>query len=78
MAKKKEVQLDANIVTELVETIEDVKPITLVEQQPTIQNGYIRIRRKGKEGNGIIISVRLWGVKFNSDEWDLMEEFKKK
>lgn len=77
MAKKKEIQ-EVQIDTELVETIEDVKPITLVEQQPTIQNGYIRIRRKGKEGNGIIISVRLWGVKFNSDEWDLMEEFKKK
>lgn len=77
MAKKKEIQ-EVQIDTELVETIEDVNSVTLLEQQPTIQHGYVRIRRKGKEGNGIIISVRLWGSIFNSDEWDLMEEFKKK
>lgn len=76
MPKKKEIV--ETLENELVETSEEVTPITLMESQPTIKNGYIRIKRKGKEGNGVVISVRLWGVQFKESEWEIVEEYKKK
>lgn len=78
MAKKKDTQELEVVNDELIESTEEVAPITMMEVQPTIKNGYIRIRRKGKEGNGIVISVRLWGVQFKSEDWDILEEYKKK
>lgn len=78
MAKKKDTQELELANDELIESTEDVQPITLMEVQPTIKNGYIRIKRKGKEGKGIVISVRLWGVQFKSEEWEIVEEYKKK
>lgn len=73
--KLEEMGNNDEVVNALVETKEQVASATL---QPTIKNGYIRIKQKGKEGRGVVVHVKMWGNQYKDNEWEILEEFKKK
>ena len=66
---------------ELTESVEAVKPVAEQKKPEPVQKaGYIRIRKKGKDGNGIVVHTSAFGEgkMFGTDIWEAYGDAKKK
>ena len=53
-----------------------VNPITAHEAEP-IASGYVQIRLKGTEGNGIIVKANQVGKTYTTEKWEVIATKKK-
>ena len=77
MAKKKTIE-NESLEVELTETTETVTPITETEQ-PALLRGYIRIKKVGKESQGVVIHSKDYGENktYKPTEWEMIDAKKK-
>ena len=75
MGKKKATEMEENIEIQLEETTETGAPVVAVN--PSLKPGYVHIKRKGKEGNGIIVHAKQFGTLYTEDKWELVSVKKK-
>jgi len=54
----------------------NVAPITTTETTD-IKSGYVQIRQKGKEGNGIIVKANQVGKIYPESKWEIIATKKK-